>query len=211
MKQLGFLSSGTVLIAEVESLKPCSILILLLSCPPPVKPPLMRDVAEQLARNGYMGYKFIIPTVETTADYVKRETENWSVKPTLVPASERYDVYAKTYIAIAASGTVSAELAMLHVPAIIVYKMNPITTWIGRMIINVKWVSLVNILLNRGVYPEFLGPAATTENVLGAVQQLTIPSKRDRMIADLKSADKLWCPIPDGASTAIANGIKKSA
>ena len=173
--------------------------------------PLMRDVAEQLARNGYMGYKFIIPTVETTADYVKRETENWSVKPTLVPASERYDVYAKTYIAIAASGTVSAELAMLHVPAIIVYKMNPITTWIGRMIINVKWVSLVNILLNRGVYPEFLGPAATTENVLGAVQQLTIPSKRDRMIADLKSADKLWCPIPDGASTAIANGIKKSA
>lgn len=173
--------------------------------------PLMRDVAEQLSRNGYMGYKFIIPTVETTEDYVKQETENWCVKPTLVSASERYDVYAKTYIAIAASGTVSAELAMLHVPAIIVYKMNPITTWIGRMIINVKWVSLVNILLNRGVYPEFLGPAATAENILGAVQQLTIPSKRDRMIADLKSADKLWCPIPDGASAAIANGIKKSA
>ncbi len=173
--------------------------------------PLMRDVAEQLARNGYMGYKFIIPTVETTEDYVKQETASWRIKPTLVPASERYNIYAKTYIAVAASGTVSAELAMLHVPAIIVYKMNPITTWIGRMLIKVKWVSLVNILLNRGVYPEFLGPAATTENILGAVQQLTIPSKRERMIADLESADKLWRPNLDGAGAAIANGIKKSA
>ncbi len=171
---------------------------------------LMRDVAEQLHRNGYMGYKFIIPTVETTVDYVRREVAKWRVKPILVPAAERYDVYAKTYIAIVASGTVSAELAMLHVPTIVVYKMNPITTWIVRQIIQVKWVSLVNILLNSGVLPEFLGPAATAENVLNAVQQLTIPSKREKMIAELKSADSVWCRGDGGAGRLIADGIKKS-
>ena len=68
----------------------------------------------------------------------------------------RYELYSKTYIAIAASGTVSAELAMMHVPAIIVYKMNPITTWLVRQVIKIRWVSLVNILLKRGVYPESL-------------------------------------------------------
>lgn len=172
--------------------------------------PLMRDVAEQLSRNGYMGYQFVIPTVETTADYVRRETARWRVRPVLVPASERYDVYSKTYIAIVASGTVSAELAMLHVPTIVVYKMNPITTWLVRQIIRVRWVSLVNILLNRGVFPEFLGPVATAENVLNAVQQLTIPSKRDKMIADLRSADTLWRRADGGASDLIADGIRQS-
>lgn len=172
--------------------------------------PLMRDVVDMLCRNGYMGYKFVIPTVETTAEYVAQHVANWRVKPELVPASKRYDVYSKTYIAIVASGTVSAELAMLHVPTIVVYKMNPITTWLVRQIIRVNWVSLVNILLNCGVYPEFLGPDATAENVVDAVQILTIPSKRDKMIARLRSADDLW-RRPDGAASAlIADGIKNA-
>lgn len=172
--------------------------------------PLMRDVAERLYRNGYMGYKFIIPTVETTADYVRKEVKKWRVTLQLVGASERYDIYAKTYIAIVASGTVSAELAMMHIPTIVVYKMNPITSWLVRQMIRVKWVSLVNILLNRGVLPEFLGTAATPENVLEAVQQLTIPSKRDKMIEELKSADDMWRRSDGGASQLIAQEIKKS-
>lgn len=172
--------------------------------------PLMRDVAERLYRNGYMGYKFIIPTVETTADYVRKEVKKWRVTPQLVGTSERYDIYAKTYIAIVASGTVSAELAMMHIPTIVVYKMNPITSWLVRQMIRVKWVSLVNILLNRGVLPEFLGTAATSENVLEAVQQLTIPSKRDKMIEELKSADDMWRRSDGGASQLIAQEIKKS-
>ena len=67
----------------------------------------------------------------------------------------------------------------------------------------------MNILLNRGVYPEFLGPAATATNVLDAVQQLTIPSKREKMISDLKSADKLWQLSDEGAGKLIADGIRK--
>ncbi len=172
--------------------------------------PLMRDVVDMLCRNGYMGYQFIIPTVETTVDYVKKQVENWPFKPELVPATRRYDVYAKSYMAIVASGTVSAELAMLHVPTIVVYKMNPITAWLVRQIIRVNWVSLVNILLNRGVYPEFLGADACAEKVINAVQQLTIPSVREKMIDELKSADDLW-RRPDGvASALIADGIKKA-
>lgn len=171
--------------------------------------PLMRDVADMMYRNGYMGYKFVIPTVETTHQYVSSETDKWRVKPVLVPANQRYDIYAKTYIAIVASGTVSAELAMMHIPTIVVYKMNPVTTWIGRRLIKVKWVSLVNILLNRGVFPEFLGGDAVPEKVLNAVQQLTIPSVRQKMISDLESADKLWCNTNGGAATAIAKYLLK--
>lgn len=172
--------------------------------------PLMKDVADRLYRNGYMGYQFVIPVVETTADYVREQTAKWNIKPVLVPSADRYDFYKKTYIAVAASGTVSAELAMLHVPAVIVYKMNAVTTWIGRLLINIKWVSLVNILLKRGVYPELLGPDATAENVLDAIQQLTIPSNRQKMIEYLSSADKMWRRDNGGASKLIAQGIQQA-
>ncbi|MBQ8473964.1 MAG: lipid-A-disaccharide synthase [Alphaproteobacteria bacterium] len=170
--------------------------------------PIMRDLVDMLSRNGFLGYKFVIPTVETTAEYVRSQVADWPVKPMLVPGAQRYDIYSKTYIAIVASGTVSAELAMMHVPTIVLYKMNPITTWLVRQMIRVKWVSLVNILLNRGVYPELLGPMARADSALDAFGQLTIPSVRDKMIQDLQSADNLW-RRPDGMPAAlIADGIR---
>lgn len=167
--------------------------------------PLMRDVADTLSRNGYVGYQFVIPTVETTREYVRTQVEKWRIKPILVDSESRYDVYSQTYIAIVASGTVSAELAMLHIPTIVVYKMNKITSWLIKRFIRVRWVSLVNILLNRSVYPEFLGPDATVDNVLGAVQQLTIPSVRSKMTKALTEADDLWCRSVGGAGQQIAS------
>ena len=170
--------------------------------------PIFRKTAEILAASGYVGYKFVIPTVETTVDYVRRNVAHWHVPVTLVDAPRRYEFYAKSYMAIVASGTVSVELAMLHIPAIVIYKMNPITTWLVRQVIRIKWASLVNILLSRGVYPEFLGTAATVENVLSATTQLAIPAVRKQMIADLTRADKLW-RRPDGApAELIADDIR---
>lgn len=172
--------------------------------------PLMGDMANMLVRNGFSDYKFVIPTVETTREYVQDNVKNWLVKPELVSSAERYKQYSQTYIALVASGTVSAELAMMHVPTIVVYKMNPITTWIGKQIIRVKWVSLVNILLNRSVYPEFLGGRAKTEYIMDAFGQLTIPSVRQKMVKQLQSADELWRKPGGSASQLIAQGIREA-
>ncbi|MBN1281642.1 MAG: lipid-A-disaccharide synthase [Alphaproteobacteria bacterium] len=151
--------------------------------------PIFKQVAEKLGN----GYKFSIPTVETTVDYIKHEVKNWNVHPDLVPASKRYELYAKTYIAIVASGTVSAELAIMHIPTIVVYKMNPLTTFLARIMVKTKWVSLVNILLQKTVYPELLGnEKATPENIIYQVKKLSNPVNRKKMILDLSRADKMW-------------------
>lgn len=172
--------------------------------------PVFKEVVHQLVANGYKNYKFVIPTVETTASFVENSVKNWVVKPELVSSDKRYDVYAKTYIAIVASGTVSAELAMLHIPTIVVYKMNPITIWIGHMLVHIKWVSLVNILLKRAVFPEFLGGDVTVENILNAFQQLTIPSIREKMISQLKTADNMWLRSDGAPAAMIADSLRKA-
>ena len=172
--------------------------------------PLYRQTVEMLIKSGYRGYKYAIPTVETTRDYVAKSIRNWPVPVEIVESANRYDLYAKTYIAIVASGTVSAELAMMHVPAIVVYRMNPITVWLVRQFIRVRWVSVVNILLNRGVYPELLGPAATRDNIIDEFVKLTLPAYRRGLIKELSLADNLWRRDDVSPAKIIANDLQKT-
>ena len=72
--------------------------------------PIFRDVAHQLVADGYVGYKFVIPTVETTDAYIRQQIKHWDVKPELVTADRRYDVYEKTYIAT----KVNSKLALVY-------------------------------------------------------------------------------------------------
>ena len=133
---------------------------------------------------------------------------DWPVSVEILDAGARYDLYAKTYIAIAASGTVTAELAMLHIPTIVVYRMNPITVWLARRVINIRWVSLVNILLQCGVYPELLGTDATKENVVAEFKNLTKSSARAKMVRDLVLADNMWSRDGVAPARIIANDLR---
>jgi len=156
------------------------------------------------------GYKFVIPTVETTDKYIRETIKNWNIKPEIIPANKRYELYQKTFIAIAASGTVSVELAMMHIPAIIVYKMNWLTFIIAQILVHVRWISLVNILLNKQVYPELLGTNANAGNILQQFNNIADNNDiRAKMIRDLKSADKLWRPDSASVGERIANALFK--
>ena len=169
--------------------------------------PVFHKTIDMLFDCGYRDYEYVIPTVETTNAYIRDNVKNWKIKPEIVSANQRYDLYANTYIAIVASGTVSAELAIMHIPTIVVYKMNPLTVMLGHILLKIKWVSLVNILLNKMVYPELLGRNATPYNIVNCLQQLTLPSNRKKMIADLKSADNKWRQDNINPARVIASDI----
>ena len=169
--------------------------------------PVFQKTVQMLLDCGYQDYKFVIPVVETTEDYVKNHIKKWKVKPEIIPSSQRYDIYAKTYIAIVASGTVSAELAIMHIPAIVVYKMNTFTVMLAHLLLTVKWASLVNILMNKTIYPELLGKDAVPENIMENLQQLTLPAQRKQMVAELTKADSIWKPFGKKPAFLIAKDI----
>ena len=169
--------------------------------------PVFQETVDMLIRCGYSNYEFVVPVVETTADYVKNHIKNWSVAVKTVSGEKRYDVYANTYFAIVASGTVSAELAIMHIPTIVVYKMNALTALLARIMVRVKWASLVNILMNKTIFPELLGKKANPASIMNCIQQLTLPSVRKQMISELKSADKLWMRGEKSPASLIANDI----
>jgi lipid-A-disaccharide synthase len=155
-------------------------------------------------------YKYVLPVVETTEKYVQKHIKNWPIKPTIIPARKRYEQYSKTDIAIVAVGTATAELAMMHVPVIVVYKTNAITQFIARRVIRLKHLSLVNILLGRKVYPELLGDDCAPETIVREIEKLKDAPARQKMISQLSRADKMWQrKVP--AAKLIAEDIIKNA
>ena len=68
----------------------------------------------------------------------------------------RDDLFAAAEAALAASGTVSLELALARLPTVIAYRLNPVTVALYRRLIRVKYVNLVNLMLDRMLVPELL-------------------------------------------------------
>ena len=68
----------------------------------------------------------------------------------------RYDMMAACDAVVAASGTVTLELAILNTPMVVVYKVSPQTYYLGRLLIKIKYFSLVNLIADAPVVPELL-------------------------------------------------------
>tara|TARA_B110000305_G_scaffold49832_1_gene53794 strand:- start:15002 stop:16156 length:1155 start_codon:yes stop_codon:yes gene_type:complete len=59
------------------------------------------------------------------------------------------------------SGTMSMHCALAGIPGVVTYKTDPLTYWLGRLIVKVKFIGIANLLLKRAMYPEFIQGAAT--------------------------------------------------
>jgi len=59
-------------------------------------------------------------------------------------------------LAVAASGTITLELALLGVPTVVLYRVSKSTAWIGPWVVKVRWLSLVNLLAGEPLLPEYL-------------------------------------------------------
>lgn len=86
-------------------------------------------------------------------------------------------ILAKACLVIAASGTVTLEAAVFGVPTIIIYKVAPLTFFLGKRVIQLDWVGLPNIIAQKQVMPELLQSEATPENISRTALSMLAPEK----------------------------------
>ena len=167
--------------------------------------PVLRDVAERLTQD-LRHAKMLIPTVAHVAGDVRQATRSWSASVTVVEDSgvERLRMMAGADAAVAVSGTVALELASLGVPHVIVYRVNPLTAAIVRRLVTVRHASLVNIIADREVTPEFIQGACRAGDVYAALRRiLNDPAEgrtQKRHMAGVMKALR----HPDGSSSTVA-------
>ena len=118
-------------------------------------------------------FVFALPTVKTVAERVKKMLEKYDL-PVIVleNESDRYTAFQASCAAIAASGTVALELTMCKIPHIISYKVAPLTYFMAKHLVKIKYVNLTNIMLKRGVVPELLQEKCTPQNIVQYINEL---------------------------------------
>ncbi len=117
----------------------------------------------------------------------------------LVPADYTYELMNEATFAIAKSGTVTLELGLHKTPTIVTYAISYIDTLAAKYIfrLNLKYYCLVNILLNKEVFPELMGPAFTEQALTSAIKTLN----HQKCIEECKTLISLLGP-KDASSTA---------
>lgn len=100
-----------------------------------------------------------------------------------------YDLMGIARFALATSGTVVMEAALMGLPCIVLYRLSPVSYFIGRLLVHVKYFSLPNILLDEMAQPELLQDEANPERILSEARKFWAePGHASSVRARLKDA-----------------------
>ena len=118
-------------------------------------------------------------------------------------------LFEKCDLIVAASGTVTLEAAIAGVPMIIIYKVSPLSYRLGRMLIQVPYIGLVNLINDEPVVTELVQDEVSATNIADAVDSLiadpaSIQSMREKLYA---TREKLGGPGASGRVADIALGL----
>ncbi len=142
--------------------------------------PVMRDVLARLSEQR-PGLRAVLPAAAPVAATVTQMVRDWPVRPLVldptgtIPASfaaEKRAAFRAADVALAASGTVSLELAAAQTPMVIGYDMHPVTRAIMQRMLLTDTVTLVNLVAETRAVPEFLGRAYRAGPVADAVARV---------------------------------------
>ena len=132
-------------------------------------------VAQVIAKNP--SARILIQTLQSQSPLVHDLTQHWPGDPVYLQSPlplERAAAFTAADVALAASGTVSLELAAQSCPMVIAYDLNRLTYWLMRKMALIDTVTLVNLVTETRTVPEFLGercrPDLITPAVLGLLE-----------------------------------------
>lgn len=114
-------------------------------------------------------------TVGAAGEEVSKAAGGWPCPTSvIVDPDEKMDAFAACDAGLAASGTVTLELAVAGVPMVVGYRASPITVAVLRRIIRVQYVNLINLTLDTPLIPELLQENCTAEQLTPEVERMLV-------------------------------------
>jgi lipid-A-disaccharide synthase len=145
--------------------------------------PLTLDVVRRF-RKEFESFQFCIPLAPNTdfAGY-SNVIDDLRREGVVINKGESLRVLAVSDMAVIASGTATLQAVLLGIPFVVMYKLFPLTYWLGKMIVRVKHISLVNILSGREVVKELLQAEASPEKIIHELRKIATDSQyREKML-----------------------------
>ena len=147
--------------------------------------PTFKKTLELLLKK-YPKIHLVIPTVVSVEGLLRRETLGWETPVSIITDPEmKLNALASSSVALAASGTVTLELALAKVPSVIAYKVNPLSAIIGCFLVNKDAVVLPNKLIGKEIFPLYLQWKCTPNNLYkAATQKIEYPTDQLIEVSD---------------------------
>jgi len=144
--------------------------------------PALMEAVRILNREQAMS--FVLPASATTgAGFFASRVGDAAVR---VIEGESWDAMAHSTLALAASGTVTVEAALLGVPMVTFYKVTTPSWLLGKLMVKVPYYTMVNLIAGRQVVPELMQSEMTGDRIAGeALRLLRDTDARERMLAGL--------------------------
>jgi lipid-A-disaccharide synthase len=128
----------------------------------------------------FPGHHFVVAAAPSfNEDYYKRFIHSANV--TLVFGAT-YDLLQVADAAVVASGTATLETALFHVPQVVVYRGGAISVAIARMLVNIKFISLVNLIMDKKVVTELIQEDCNKTEISAALQGILQGKEREDML-----------------------------
>ena len=152
-------------------------------------------------------YKFIIAATNSFSnDFYKSFVNNEKVE---IVFDSSYMIFNSSFLTVVTSGTASLEAALFNVPQIVCYKTSLVSYVIAKAFIRIKFISLVNILLNKKVVAELIQNQFTIDTLNTEFNQLIAKNNRISILAEYKNIYNILSVNSQSPSKDIANNILK--
>jgi lipid-A-disaccharide synthase len=143
--------------------------------------PEMLKAAEIMAQKT-PDIQFVLPLADTLDGKNVADIISGSAIKVNIIKGRTYDVISCADLAIVASGTATLETALLGIPMIIVYKISPLTYFIGKRIVTVKNIGIVNIIAGKTIVPELIQDEANGPRIADEALSILTNDERRREI-----------------------------
>lgn len=138
------------------------------------KLPVMLEVSK-----AFPDYNFVVARAPGLADDFYRELLNGYANVSAV-SGKTYGLLQQATAALVTSGTATLETALLGVPQVVCYKGNPISYQIAKRLINIRYISLVNLIMDRQVVEELIQDELNVTRLTAALRRI-LPSQPERL------------------------------
>ena len=132
---------------------------------------VFKATADRLANDHRL--EIVMPVVSSVRPFIEDRLTNWSLRPHLVEGDDdKWRAFKLARAALAASGTVTLELALAGVPMVVAYRVERLAAPFLRRMIKAPSVVLANLVLGENVCPEFLQEDCTPDRLAEALSKL---------------------------------------
>jgi lipid-A-disaccharide synthase len=139
--------------------------------------------------NAFKDYQFVIAAAPTfTANYYQELIGDQHA--TLI-FNQTYDLLHEAHAAVVASGTATLETALFNVPQVVVYRGGAISIAIARLLVKIRFISLVNLIVDRKIVTELIQEDCSVNKITEELKQIVTGAERQTMLQDYQQLHQL--------------------